>query len=86
MKDGKHLINLIEIILLKEKDEDKKTALRRYLILTLAKHLSTNVDDFIDYQQAANKKNPPSQQFSNQASSIDKNLNDTLNQTNLTVN
>ena len=71
MKDGKLLINLIQIILLKEKDEDQKAVLKKYLILNMAKHVSTNLDEFIDFQQAAIKKNPHSQQLSNEAS-IDK--------------
>ena len=71
--------------MLKEKDENQKSVLRRYLILNLAKFISTNTNDFIDYQQAEGLRKPYSQQLSNEAS-IDKRLNDTLNQTDFTVN
>lgn len=85
MRNGKLLINLIEIILLKEKDENQKSTLRRYLILNLVQYVRINMNDFIDYQQIEASRRPHSQQLSNQAS-IDKRLNDTLNQTDLTVN
>ena len=85
MRDGKSAINLIEIILLKEKEENREGFLKKYLILTLAKEISTNFDAFVDYQQAFIFKDPRYQQLSDQAS-INKNRNDSLDQTNLTVN